>query len=254
MTASLAESFGGLRLPVQASDVDRTLASLDPGRDVLLDLFAAAINAELTAAWAKVRLGLSPGHALGALPVSDTLPAMPTVQVMQERKAVFPLLALHRDGRGAYETHLIDQELLRQPWELHYILCPLDTADSRRLLDIGIAISKIVDRVVSRGGHPAYQSGAYALFGADTESALFGALRVIGHDGPGQAVFAGDEQGTKYWAMTVQLESVEYPSERTDENAGAFDGADYAIGIGGEPAGTIHGLMYASTDPPLQPQ
>jgi len=251
VTQSLIETFGGLSLPAQAGDVDTTLAPLDPGRDALLALCAAAINAELGAAWRKVVATVPSEQQIDRQnPVGDTFPGAPTPATMLERKAHFPLLALHRDGRGVYEPHLIDHDRLRQPWEMHYILGPLDVGDTRRLQEACIAAAKLVSRTISQGGHPAYQGGALVLFGSDPETALFGELRMVSHEGPGQAVFAGDEKQTPYMAITMQLESLEYPSLRSDDSAGALDGVDLDVGIGGAPEGIIHGLLYADSNHP----
>lgn len=252
MTQSLHESFGGLSLPVSEDDVDKTLAPLDPGRDMLLSLFAAAINAELGAAYRKVVEEFASGHDIDRTnPVADTFAGAPTPAVMQERKAVFPLLALHRSGTHTFETHLLDQDKLRQPWELHYILGPLDVADSRKILDLCVAASKIVRRTVTRGGHPAYQSGASVFFPAEGEPTAFGEITVTGGEGPGQAVFAGDANGTPYYAITINLETVEFvdAGEATQTSA-PFEGADYDVGIGGEPAGILNGALYANSNFP----
>lgn len=251
MTQSLNESFGGLRLPVHAGDVTTTLAPLEPGRDMLLELFSAALNAELTEAWHKVTQSIPSGQKIDRdKPVADTFPGEPTKQAFQERKPAFPLLALHPTGRGLYEPHLIGIRKLVQPWELHYILGPLDVADNRRLQDICRAASKIIERTTERGAHPGYKGGAQQFGGDDPAVSLFGGIEVTGHEGPGGALVLGDEGSTPYYAITIFLTTVEYTGEDTSQTSVPLQGADYDMGIGGEPAGTIHGLLYANTDHP----
>jgi hypothetical protein len=248
VTQSLNETFGGLDLPVEATDVTDTLAPLDPGRDVMLALFAAALNAELTVAWRKVTRGFAPDAGIDrTLPVADTYPGELTPQAMQARQAKFPLLALHRSGEHTYEQQTLELDLLRQPWELHYVLGPLDVAGTRQLQDILQAASKILRRTVERRGHPAYEDGLEQFFPDGT--APFSSAELKGGQA-GPAAFAGDEKGTLYHALTLRLETTEIARADAAGSYGPFDGTDYDFGIGDGPLGegVIHGLLYASTD------
>ncbi len=248
MTESLHESFGGLSLPVGEEDVDDTLAPLDPGRDVMLALFAAAINAELGPAWAKLAGRLPASKKIDKEnPVGDTYPGEPTPQVMQERQGLFPLLALHRSEEHSYEQQTLELDVMKQPWALHYILCPLDVAGTRQLQDVCQAVSKICRRTVERRGHPAYNDGEELFF--PDGSAPFSSAEVKGGQ-MGQATFAGDEKGTLYYSLTLRLETTEIARPSAEGTFGPYDGADYSFGIGDGPLGegVIHGLLYASTD------
>jgi hypothetical protein len=248
MAQSLHESFGGLDLPVDVTEIDNTLTPLDPGRDVMLALFEAAINAELTAAWVRMARGFPRDAGVSTtLPVADTYPGEPTPQVMKERQAVFPLLALHRSGEHTYEQQTLELDLLRQPWELHYIVGPLDVAATRQLQDVCQAVSKIVRRTVERRGHPAYESGVEQFF--PDGSAPFSSAELKGGQ-MGPAAFAGDEKSTPYYALTLRLETTEVARVNGEGSFGPFDGTDYDFGIGNGPdgEGVIHGLLYASTD------
>jgi len=257
MTAadSLNERIGSLRLPPDLAAIAdaKTLSALDPARRLIANLFKTAIQAELTEAWVAAVAGrLTPDHKIsGTTPVADVLELEPTPPVMQSRQSGFPLLAVYRSGKGEYSPHTIYADKLTRPWTVDWILGPADIATAFQLCDAAGAISKIISRVIFRRGHPAYQSGALQ-FGSDTDSGI-GSIRMVDEEGPGQAKFAGDDKGPVYWAITMHLETTEYVSENTGaEPYGQLEGADYDIGIGGTPEGVIPGLLYASTDPPLQ--
>ncbi|HEX5076799.1 MAG TPA: hypothetical protein VFW03_26565 [Gemmatimonadaceae bacterium] len=251
---SLNERIGDLVLPPDVATVTAAgnLTSLDPARRILADLFKAAIQAELTDAWiAAVGNRLAPEQRISATtPVADVLELEPTPQVMTTRQAGFPLLAVYRSGQGEYSTHTIYSDKLTQPWTVDWILGPADVALAWQLCDTAVAVSKIISRCIARQGHPAYQSGA-VQFGAGRGD--LGAIRMVRHEGPGQAKFVGDDKGTTYWAITMQLETIEYVDAGSSlPDYGVLEGADYDMGIGGTPEGVIHGLLYASTDPPVQ--
>ncbi len=247
---SLHQQFGGLELPVLASDVDGDLTPLDPARRVLADLFKAAINAEFGEAWASLN-GVRASTQLRDEPVGDVLELEPSRAVMQERKSSFPLMAIYRSGEGTYEDFSLYAQKLKQPWTLDWILGPADVATAFQLTDACVAIAKVVSLVCRLRGHPAYQGGALQ-FGEDGSLA---AIRVVKHRGPGQAKMAdsGDEgSGTTYWAISIELESLEYSdlTGSADANSVPLTGASYDVGIGGSPEGVIRGLVYADTDAP----
>ncbi len=254
---SLTERIGSLTLPPDIGTIAaaKALTSLDPARRVLADLFKTAILAELTEAWvAAVANRLTDSHGISpTLPVADVLELEPTPPIMQARKAEFPLLCVYRSGQAEEEPHTFYAERTKQPWTVEWILGAGDVATIFQLGDLAVAASKIIGRVCYRGGHPAYQSGALQ-FGEDSPSGLI-SIRKRNHEGPGQASFAGDAKGTLYYAITINLESIEHTTEIAgSEQDGIFEGADYEIGVGGAPEGVMPGLVYASTDPVHQPQ
>lgn len=246
---SMYERLGGLELPVTAADIGSTgLAALDPSRDLLLDLFTAAINSELGDAYTKVRQELGERESLGSLPVSDTLADEPSAANMQQRKALFPLLALHRSGTATYEPYTLEITRLTQPWTLHYILGPLDVIDSRKLKDICVAVAKVVALVIRKRGHESFQGGALQFFGAaspDQPSPL-SSLRIVSYEGPGQAVFG--ESTTMYWAIEIRLETGELSSYVEDAHGSDLDGADMHVAVGGG-EGLVPEMIIARTDP-----
>jgi hypothetical protein len=255
VTATIAKSYGGAEFPPNLATVlsSRLLTSLEPARRILADLFKAAIEAERREAWqaAVANSMTAEVHRISpTTPVADVLEIEPTIARMRERSTLFPLLAVYVDGAARYEPHLFDQRKLVQPWTVDWILGPADVATAFKLLDTARYVSKLLDLVVEAGGHPAYQSGVNVL---GEGGCNFGALHVVGHEGPGQARFAGDEDGTPYYAMTIRLESEEHPGALSSLDAyGPFTGADYDLGIGGAPEGVLPGHLYANTDPPYQ--
>ncbi len=252
---SLGERFGTLSLPVDVPAVKaaRTLTVLDPGRRLLCNLFQAAIRAELQEAWTQACAGIDGTVEKFSTtdPCPDVIELEPTGPTMGQRQAEFPLLAVYRSGQGVYETDTFYADKLTQQWTVDWILGPATVARAFQLTDTAVAIAKIISRVLSRSGHPAYEDGAIQ-FGSDTN---FGSIRLVNHEGPGQAKFAGDDNGTVYWAISLRLETTEHVDDTAAAlNFGTFEGADYDVGIGGAPEGVIPGLLYASTDPVLQPQ
>ncbi|HTJ17824.1 MAG TPA: hypothetical protein VL494_13685 [Steroidobacteraceae bacterium] len=233
---SLYQRLGGLELPVFGRTIGQTgLASLDPSRDLLLDLFTAAINSELGEAWTTA-LGNIGGQRenLGQTPVSDTFADEPTEQNLRQRKGKWPLLAIHRAGNATYESFTFEITRCVQPWALHYILGPLDIIDARQLKDICVAVSKIVALVIRRRGHASFQGGALQFFGAgspDQPSPLT-SLRLISHEGPGQAVFGGAESTLLFWAIEMRLESTEISSYVDGAQGPDLDGLDVTVGVG----------------------
>lgn len=252
---SLYQRLGSLSLPPDLGAIGeaRTLTALDPARRILADLFKAAINAELAEAWVAAvsgRLGekspISP-----ELPVADVLELEPNADHMRERQGAFPLMSVYRSGTGTYEQQTLQETKLRQTWMVDWILGPADLATKFQLGDTAVAVSKIIALVIERRMHPAYQSGAFQ-FGLDDGTSGITSLKVVRHIGPGVAKFAEGSDVTSYWAITIELESLEVSAQSGADGAvaGIFGGADYDVGIGGDE--TIHGLFYGNTDPVLQ--
>lgn len=246
-TESLFQSLGDLELPFRTADVGVAwLAALDPSRDLLLELFASAINSELSEAWAAVKASSS--KTLAATPVADRLPDEPTEKLMTSRKAAFPLLALHRTGVATYDPITLEITRLTQPWGLHYILGPLDAIDARQLKDICVAVAKIVVLVIRQRGHRSYQGGALQFFGEhspDQHSPLT-SVRLVSHEGPGQAVFGGESSTITYWAIEMRLETTEISGYDPEVEA-ELDAANITVGVGGT-EGTLPAAIVAATD------
>ena len=252
MTAaeSLYQRFGSLVLPPDLAAIGDagTLTPLDPARRILADLFKAAINSELSGAWSAVAGRLPPDGPINPeLPVSRVLEIEPTQPHMQEVQLGFPLLAIYRSGTADYQPFNIGELRLVQPWTLDWVLGPADIATKFQLGDMAVAISKVVALVIRKRGHASYQGGA-VQFGDDASG--IGAIRIVRHIGPAVAKFASEtESNQSYWAITIELETIEYVDESSAETYGPLTGADYGYGIGSLD-GVIPGLLYADTDHP----
>lgn len=250
-STSLHQRLGSLSLPPDVGTIESagTLTSLDPARRILADLFRAAINAELAEAWTAAvgNRFLPDGPVSSELPVADVLELEPTKAHMQSRQSGFPLLAIYRSGTAEYQPFNMDELRLVQPWTLDWILGPVDIAQKFSLGDMAVAVAKTVALVIRQQGHPSYQGGALQ-FG--DEASGIASIRMVRHVGPGIARFAAEESGDSYWAITMELETIEY-SDMTPGLPlyGPFDGVDSEYGIG-EETGVLHGVLFTDTDAP----
>jgi hypothetical protein len=230
-----------------------TLNSADPAKRILADLFKAAINADTSAAWRNVvgyaggPSGLGSTHALyGTYPVNgEVLELEPDAVLMTQRRAKFPMLAIHRFGDGALEPFTLEESRFVQSWLLHWVMGPGDTAEAHKLLGIAVEIRRLVERVIRAKGHPAYQDGASVFGGASG----IGGITLARTQGPGQAKFGDSDEGTIFWAYTLELRITEYSDEQVNplDYVGDLEAADFNIGVGGG-EGVIGGLFPVSTD------
>lgn len=255
MTQSLHQRLGSLVLPPNLDTIEEaeTLTSLDPARRILADLFKTAINAELAEAWEEAIGNRPTGPISSEFVVADVLELEPNASHMRQRQSGFPLLAIYRSGTASYEVVTIGETKLRQPWTVDWILGPADIAQKFGLGDTAVAVAKVIALVLEDGGHPAYTptDATRPIFGEGSSTGI-DSIDVMRHVGPGVARFADEAESPAYYAITIELESLEFSGETGEagESAGIFEGADYDIGIGGEPAGTLHGVFYANSDHP----
>jgi len=247
---SMFQTFGDLHLPIDAADVATTLEPLDPGLGKLLALFKTAINSEYGPVWHKVVDALPVGHPLRASdPVADTLELEPSPSVMQQRKATWPLLCLHRTGEATYERVMLDQDRLTQEWGLHYILSPLDIGDLRRLAPICVAVGKLIRLVIRQRGHKSYEAGELQFF---PDKGGFASIALDSQEGPGQASFAGgDNDGPTYYAVSFKLKTTELAYDDLD-GYGEYEGTDVSVGVGTGDA-IVPDLIQADTSLPVDP-
>src|SRR5690349_575643 len=109
MTAanSLYQRLGGTSFPLDPAAAAADLSTLDPAQDILLELLAAAINAELPPRWKAAVLGTPLWEAD---PVQTKLPDIPDAQTLQQVGVKFPLLAVSRSEAPAQvEDFNLDQ-------------------------------------------------------------------------------------------------------------------------------------------------
>lgn len=227
---SLYRRFGRFELPVEPSPPNSVgdLASLDPARDIMLDLFASAITAELGPVWAAATVD-TPLSECG--PVAQKLPALPTPELLGEMKTGFPFLSVARSPTGAQFGDLtLETRSLTQRWDVDYILCPLATTNLLRVQDILQAVGKTIDLVIENGGHRAYrtmQNGNATLpvnvLGSGTNSCGFWKCRVVDM-ALGPASFSTKGDGPRYYACGLTLETVELSGFLTDADGNDEDG------------------------------
>lgn len=242
MTDSLFQRLGEMRLPTKAGDVDPaalTLAQLDPARDAMLALFAAAINAELGPAWATVVAAVP--SLTGTNPVADTWPGEPSPEIVTQRKCSFPCLFLARTGVGKFNDYSLARKQLTQEWGLHYIVSPVDVGDLRKVGDILIRVGATVMHCIERGGHPSYLGGSKVL--GTVGLSILNLTKIQA----GQAKFAsGDGAAPMYHSLSCELESVEI-ANWVPGTAAPFNGAGLSLGTGNAD-GLIDGLTTADTE------
>lgn len=242
---SLFRKFGRLELPLDTSTAG-SLVSLDPARDIILDLFAAAINSELEPVWSRAVAG-TPLETKN--PVQLKLPALPSEEAMGQMKADFPMLAVGRSVKPmTVEPWSLDQDQLKTLWDVDYVLCPLSLTNEMRVRDVLQAVGKTLTSTVRRGGHKAYLTDAQGY-----------AVDVLGDDGPltcgffgcrvtefaaAPAVFAKD--GPPYLAVGLTLETLEISTHYRGEDDGEsapLVGATLSAGLtqSGDPKVEVRG-------------
>jgi hypothetical protein len=245
-------TWGGVSFPLDPAQFTANFTAADPIRALLLGLFSAAITAELGEAWSRVSSTLEFGHQLRGKPaIADTLELAPTHIIMQQRKAAFPLLALHRVDRRTYEYVGWAQRKRTQEWNLHYILGPLEVGAARKLLDSCLLVEGVVDSVLMQGRHDAYRSGE-PVFGPGSP---LDRVYLTGAEGPGQALYGGErDSGTIYWATVLSITTTETGADTgVTGEAGdpPLDGASFQVGVGSE-EGRLPAVVLADTDTILE--
>jgi hypothetical protein len=257
MTAnSLNASIGGLSLPLAELATD-TSSSLDPARDIILELLAAALKDELGQRWQTV---VSAAQCVlhNTTPVESQCPLEPDEQLLQSTEVIFPALFVYRDERGKWESNDGDG-VLGWPFRIDYVLGPLTAGDRRKLQDFLTAAVKVMILTIERGGHLAYAAqpghlsqpklvlgygGSAGLTGIKIADVMWGA-----------SGFSKDS--AKYWSasLTVQCQE-EAELGNSDPRDVAYDGVDGSLGTGtgntdddpdGE-TGLIDPLVEAETD------
>ncbi len=260
---TIGGTYGALSLPLAATG-DSDLTGLDPARDILLDLFEAALNDELGVAWTFAAASFDGEDAtlFGELPVGSKLPALVDLATMRQRKASYPLLAVSRkDEPQKQDEFTLWQNRIVSNWSIDYVLGPLEIGDQLKLADVLTAAGKILAKTVNEGGHKAYATTQTAtvnppltapvcakqVFGTGVGLCGFSSLHITSFTA-GAAAFVKD--GPKYHALTMTLQTTELDSMA--DNAPAYQGANYTLGTGTD-EGVIPDLLKLDTSIPLQP-
>ncbi len=239
---SLFRRFGRLTLPLDETG-DDNLVALDPARDILLDLFTAALNCELEPVWERAVVGTP---LEGRSPVQLKLPALPEEEKLGQMKADFPMLAVGRSVKPAtIEAWSLDQDQLKTLWDVDYVLCPLSLTNEMRVRDVLQAVGKTLVSTVRAGGHKAYlrDANGYAAGVRGDDGQLtcgFFSCRVT-EFAAAPAQFAKD--GPPYLAVGLTLETVEVSSSDDDGESVPMVGATLNAGLtqSGDPKLEVRG-------------
>lgn len=246
---SVDRSVGALSLPL-ADGVEAP--SLDPARDILLELLTAAINAELTTNWPSFVAGST---LATSSPVQTPVPFEPDPEALTQFSAQYPALFVYRDSDTAerWEDFTLWQRKLTSRWGVDYFLGPLDIGRRGKLQDVLVAVGKIIGSVIDAGGHRAYAETTtpaprlqvhqkFVLGPNGAGTCGFSTIHLVEFNcGPAQ--FTPD--GPKYWACTATLETTELDGlTNTDPD---FDRVTSTLGTG-TVDGIVTDLVTADTD------
>lgn len=227
----LNRTVGNLVLPTTDTDAS-TLAALEPGLDILVDLLKTAINNDLEPAWTDAALGTP---LEGRAPVQTALPFEPTLPLMREVKVDFPALFVFPLEDPTVEKHTMRIDRITQRWGIDYILGPLKLEDYRKIGGSLRVVQKLVMAICKIGGHPAYAmddndvQAQQVLIGEGAGTCGFERFRFVSATPPGQASF-GEGQPT-YWATRITCEGAEL-CERTAAIGVVHTGGRFYMGTG----------------------
>jgi hypothetical protein len=245
---SLHQRIGGMSFPL-ASGTDPDLTDLDPAQDILLELFAAAITAELLPRWTDA---VASTPLAGRDPVATKLPKFPDPEAMRQVKFSFPLLCVERAGSPVQvEDFSFDQIKETWRWDVDYLLGPLSIGDSAALDNALLAAGRVMTMTVRDGGHRAYATqGAYpkSVFAAGEGCCYFSSVRVVEYQ-TGAAQLSADSP--KFHAASMTLETVEL-MHRLDSGfpaAKSYQGSSVQLQTGTEQG--LKTLVTADTATPI---
>jgi hypothetical protein len=253
VTEHIFHEFGAIEFDDSDDVTDELYTPLDPARDILLDLFTAAINWELAKGLTTATMSAASrwGRAIagtklaGTLPVADKFWLQLTPDILRETAFEFPLLTLYRQ-RANEEDHALGRGKLTQRWGMDYVLPPLGTDDLRRVSAVFVGVAKLVQLVLRFRGHPAYASGANKLGDGDGDGfAHLSSIRIV-ETVEGPVSFQPQGDGPIYYALHFEIETTEL-EQPMDGVFTDFEAADIAVDVG-DRDGVIPNLIEASTD------
>lgn len=218
---SAYRNFGKLEFPLPPN-TETDFSWIDPAQDILLELFAAAINAELANHWAQVTDNIP--RLVGSSPVKSKLPEFPDADTMGQIKETFPLLCVYRsDDPETFEDFTIEERRVTSKWGVDYIIGPLEAGNRMAMGDLLRLIPRLIDNVIQEGGHSSYATqtnGDYTfakrVLGKGDGCCGFSTIRVVESRSGAAALSQG---GPKYLAASLVLETTE------------LDGIDPDLGV-----------------------
>ena len=208
MTAanSTYQRIGETSFPIAAGN-GTDLEDLDPAGDILLELLAAAITAELGPRWTAA---VANTPLVGTDPVETKLPQFPDVDALRQLKVDFPLLAVSRAATSVQvEDYNLDQLKETWRWDVDYILGPLEIGHAAALNAALVMAARAMALTIHDGGHRAYasQDGYAKNVLADGDGCCgFSSIRVVEYNvGPAQL----SPDSPRFHACSMTLETVE---------------------------------------------
>lgn len=247
---SLNRSFGATEFPL----LTHAESEIDPAWEIMLELFGAAINAELAGGWSTAVTGTP---LAGRDPVQTMHPGQPDPQLLQQVALPFPVLFV-APGEGSVDEHTMWEERITQKWAIDYVLGTLDAGDAKRANRILRAVLKVIALTIREGGHKAYAtqtlgSGivqARRALGPGADTANFSTVNLKDFRiGPARFEGSQNDGAPAYWACGMTLETTELDGF-VDGTEADFAGASYTVGTG-DVAGVIPNLIEADTAIPL---
>lgn len=212
MTAadSLYRSYGKFELPLAATS-ETDFDSFDPATLILLDLFSAALTAELLPRWAAA---IADTPLAGRSVVQTKFPEFPEQAFLQQVGTVWPLLAVYRaDDPEIFDEFTLWEQRVTSKWGVDYCIGPLEVGNYLKLGSLLTAVPRIIESVVREGGHLAYatQTNGNSVFtkqvlGPGDGCCGFSTIRVV-QSISGSAAFA--QNGPKFHCASIILETTE---------------------------------------------
>ena len=230
---------GATRFPIEDLATTEN-AFTDPVQEMMLSLFRAAIIDELGPQFdsASFATPLS-----GKSVVSDVWPGLLTPQVMKQRKALFPLLAVAPTGKPEWSERTLGATQCRRKWAVDYVLGPLEVGAAQRLEKIFHKIEVLLQMVIQQRGHGSYMSGALQ-WGDGIVQGLNSVW--LAEAEYGQAKFSSDAGDTTYYALSALIETNEH--EYDIATYAPLTGTGFTVGVGGSVDGVIPAEVVAKTE------
>lgn len=253
---SLYQRLGGTSFPLAPSSTlpggsRADLLEADPAADILLDLLAAAITAELEPRWASVA---NETKLHNKRPVEQKLPELADLEALRQTSVAFPLLAVERnESPVAVEPYDLEQVKETWRWDVDYILGPLALGSASKLRPVLRAVARAMVLTIREGGHLAYAvagDGIYpkSVFGKGDGCCDFSSIRVVEYR---VGVAQASADGPKFHAASMTLETVELsaPVAGGIPSLGTYQGTSVTLRSGTEQG--LKTLVTADSANPL---
>lgn len=224
----LLNGFGTSHFPVTQFAPDggplTSAGSLDKGKTAIYELLRAAVNYECGDAW-RVLINQedtylkwqAEDNRRDPAPIMDVITVMPSAQNLMQRKEVWPLLAVYREGEPTYENETIKIRVRKQQFSVDYIIGPLGADTQDRYGDFVLQVLNAMESAIENGRHPAYRNGVCPFQG------VFSSVRIISSSGPACSEVTPEQKGGGYFGGALVLECVERSISQANAEIGTFE-------------------------------